>query len=551
VKDRQMQQQLNGHPFLRGPAIRGGTRYRFEDFILDADRRELTRGTKSIAMGPQVFDLLLHLVDNRSHVVSKDDLLDAVWNGRIVSESTLTSHINAARKAIGDSGEEQRLLRTISRKGYRFVGTVTEGEQAPIAGPESPSAIARSASADRALPIPERPSIAVLPFLSLGEDPEQDYFTDGVVDDIISALSRMRWLFVIARNSSFTYKGRAVDVKEVGRALGVRYVLEGSVRKAEHRLRITGRLIDATTGTQIWSERFESTLDDVFALQDQMTTCVVGALAPHLESAEIERARRKPTESLDAYDYYLRGTWKFRQASRGAVDEALQLFNEAIRRDPEFASAHAMAAWCHSWRKVNRWMTDPEAEIAEGTRLARRAVELGQNDAVALARSGHALAHLARDLDGGLALLDQALVLDPNLAAGWYLSGFLKIWRSEAEAAIEAISHGMRLSPLGADVYRMETGMALAHLLAGRSAEALSWAEKSSRHMADHPLPLCILVASYAGAGRHKEARLAMQQLLRIDPTLRVANIHEWLPFRSAGDLKTFTTALRDAGLPA
>jgi TolB-like protein len=549
VKDRQMQEQLNGHPSLRKPAIRGIARYQFEDFILDADRRELTRGSQTIAMGPQVFDLLLHLVDNRSHVVTKDDLLDAVWNGRIVSESTLTSHINAARKAVGDSGEEQRLVRTISRKGYRFVGAVTGGE--PASGPHLESLPAADiAAADRALPIPERPSIAVLPFLNLSEDPEQDYFTDGVVDDIISALSRMRWLFVIARNSSFTYKGRAVDVKQVGRELGVRYVLEGSVRKAERRLRITGRLIDAATGTQLWSERFESTLDDVFALQDQMTTCVVGALAPHLESAEIERARRKPTESLDAYDYYLRGTWKFRQASRGAVDEALQLFNEAIQRDPEFAAAYAMAAWCHSWRKVNRWMADPEHEIAEGTRLAQRAVELGQNDAVALARSGHALAHLTRDLDGGVALLDQALVLDPNLAAGWYLSGFLEVWRGEADAAIDAISHGMRLSPLGADVYRMEVGVAMANLLAGRAAEALSWAEKASRHMADHPLPLCILVASYARAGRSKEARLAMRQLVRIDPTLRLANIQEWLPFRSAEDLKTFADALCEAGLP-
>lgn len=538
--------KANGQRVLRTPPLRSSARYQFEDFILDADRRELTQASEPIAMGPQVFDLLLHLVENRTHVVTKDELLDAVWNGRIVSESTLTSHINAARKAIGDSGEEQRLVRTIARKGYRFVGEVTEAHKASDSRLEGASIVVPSAPVDRALPLPERPSIAVLPFLNLSEDPEQEYFTDGVVDDIISALSRMRWLFVIARNSSFTYKGRAVDVKQIGRELGVRYVLEGSVRRAAQRVRITGHLIDATTGAQLWSERFESTLEDVFDLQDQLTTCVVGALAPHLERAEIERARRKPTESLDAYDCYLRGTRKFREMSSSAVEEALQLFHGAIQRDPDFASAHAMAAWCHCWRKLNRWPTD----VAEGARLGRRAVELGPDDAVALARSGHALAHLTRELDDSIGLLDRALALDSNLAAGWYLSGFLKVWRGEPDGAIEAISHGMRLSPLGADVYQMEIGIALAHLMAGRSAEAMASAEKVSRHMADYALPASILAASYTRAGRRSEARQAMQQLRRIDPTLRLSELGEWLPFRRTEDLKNFADALREAGLP-
>ena len=318
--------------------------------MLDSDRRELARGAETIVIGPQVFDLLLHLVQNREHVVTKDNLIDVVWAGRIVSESTLTSHINAVRKAVGDTGDEQRLVRTIARKGYRFVGDVRETAATGSAGAAKPDGTG--------LPVPDRPSIAVLPFLNLSGDPDQDYFVDGVVDDIISALSRLRWLFVIARNSSFTYKGRAIDVKQVGRELGVRYVLEGSVRKAANRVRITGQIIDANAGATLWSERFESALDDVFELQDQMATSVVGALVPHLERAEIERARHKPTESLDAYDYYMRGMWKFRQVSRNATDEALPLFYEAIQRDPEFASAYAMAAWCHSWRKLSRWTTD-------------------------------------------------------------------------------------------------------------------------------------------------------------------------------------------------
>ena len=267
-------------------------RYRFEDFALDSDRRELARGTEAIVIGPQVFDLLLHLVQNRELVVSKDNLIDVVWGGRIVSESTLTSHINAVRKAIGDTGENQRLIRTISRKGYRFVGEVQE-----VDGSERKQPVRLTEALGPALTLPDRPSIAVLPFVNLSGEPGQDYFVDGVADDIISALSRMRWLFVIARNSSFTYKGRAVDVTQVGRELGVRYLLEGSVRKAANRVRITGQLIDAATGATLWSERFENVLDDIFELQDEMATSVVGELVPHLERAEIARASqadRKP-----------------------------------------------------------------------------------------------------------------------------------------------------------------------------------------------------------------------------------------------------------------
>jgi TolB-like protein len=257
----------------------------FEDCVLDTDRREFTRGSEPVAIGPQVFDLLLYLVENRAHVVSKDDVLDAVWAGRIVSESTLTSHINAVRKAIGDSGGEQRLLRTIARKGFRFVGEVREIRAQDGASP-SATGTAQPEMAPTPMPaLPDKPSIAVLAFQNLSGDPEQEYFADGVVEDIITALSHYRWLFVIARNSSFTYKGRAVDVKQVGRELGVRYVLEGSVRKAANRVRITGQLIDATTGAHLWAERFEGTLDDIFELQDRIAADVVGNIAPELERA--------------------------------------------------------------------------------------------------------------------------------------------------------------------------------------------------------------------------------------------------------------------------
>ena len=239
-------------------------------------------------------------------------------------------------------------------------------------------------------------------------------------------MSRIRWLFVIARNSSFTYKGRAVDVKQVGRELGVRYVLEGSVRKAANRVRITGQLVDAASGGHLWAQRYEGTLDDIFDLQDRISESVVGAIAPQLERAEIERAERKPTESLDAYDHFLRGMARFHAGTQDGLDNALSCFRKAIALDPEFASAYGMAAWCLFSRSLNGRMEDPEQEIAEGTRLARCAVDLGKSDAVALARGGHALAHFSRDLDTGIDFLDRALVLNPNLAAAWFLGGYLR-----------------------------------------------------------------------------------------------------------------------------
>jgi TolB-like protein len=519
--------------------------YHFEDFVLDPERRELVRGSDSIETGPQVFDVLLHLVQNREHVVTKDNLIDVVWGGRIISESTLTSHINAVRKALGDTGEEQRLIRTIPRKGYRFVSLVQEAHDAKAAMP-----VSQVRHNGMTLAVPDRPSIAVLPFVNLSGDPSQDYFVDGIVDDIISALSRKRWLFVIARNSSFTYKGRAVDVKQVGRELGVRYILEGSLRAAASRIRITGQLVDAATGATLWSERFDSSANDLFELQDQLTARVVGALAPNLERAEIERARYKPTESLDAYDYYLRGMWTFRKDCRDAIAGAQPLFYEAFQRDPEFASAYAMAAGCYSWRKLSRWLTDPKTEVAEGARLARRAVELGQNDAVALAAGAHALAHLVRDFDSSVAILDRALTLDPNLAFAWYLGGFIRIWRGQPADAIDHLARAIRLNPLSSDMHRMEVGTAMAHFLAGQFEDALSWAEKASRHLPDRVLPIIILAAIYARAGRGTEAATLVQRLHQIEQAPRISDLSEWLPFQRSQDLEIFASALRDSGLP-
>ncbi len=520
----------------------------FEDCILDLNRRELFRASQVVATAPQVFDLLVFLVENRDRVVSSDDLFKSIWAGRIVSESTLASHINAVRKAVGDSGSLQRVIRTVARKGFRFVADVKEVKASDNVG-EVSDAPAKIKNNPIILDLPTKPSIAVLPFVNLSGDHEQDYLADGVVEDIIAGLSQYRWLFVVARNSSFVYKSTGVDIKQVGRDLGVRYVLEGSWRKSNNRVRVTGQLIDATTGAHHWAGRFESVLDDIFELQDQITSSVIGAIAPELERAEIERARLKPTGNLDAYDYYLRGMAQIHRGTKDAMDQALPLFHNAIDFDPSFASAYAMAAWCHCWRKINSWMTDRPQEILEGIRLARRAIELDKGDAVALTRSGHALAHLTNDLQGGIAMLDKALVLNPNLAAAWYLGAFLRVWHGNPDAAIEYFKHAMRLSPLDPEMYRMQAGMGMAYLFKEEFEVSSSWAEKALRDLSTFLPAVAILTASYALSGRLEDAKRTKEYLQQLDPKLKLSNIVDCLPIHAPDNLAIMVDGLRKAGL--
>ncbi|MEZ5832538.1 MAG: winged helix-turn-helix domain-containing protein [Dongiaceae bacterium] len=521
--------------------------YLFEDYGLDTDRRELYRATSLISVEPKVFDLLVHVIRNRERVVSKDDLVATIWNGRIVSESALTTCINAARTAIGDSGEAQRLIRTLPRKGIRFVGIVREEEGNRVA--VAPTVHARETS-HPSLALPDKPSIAVLPFENLSGDPAQEYFADGMVEDIITALSRMRWLFVIARNSSFAYKGRAVDVRQVGRELGVRYVLEGSVRKAGNRVRIAGQLIDASTGANMWADRFEGQLEDIFDLQDQVTASVVGAIAPKLEQAEIERAKRKPTENLDAYDHFLRGMACVHRWTREANAEALRHFARAIQLDPDFAAAYGMAARCYAQRKGSGWTVDRPNETAEAGRLARRAATLGRDDAVALSTAGMALAFVVGDLDGGATLIARARVLDPNSASAWQFSGWVQVWLGKPEVAIEHVAHAMRLSPSDPHVFNMQAAAASAHFFAGRCAEASSWAEAAVGQQPNHLIGQCILAASSALCERPTEARNAMILLRQLEPTLSLSNLKDLFPLKRSEDLVRLAEGLRKAGLP-
>ncbi|MGO8868647.1 MAG: adenylate/guanylate cyclase domain-containing protein [Alphaproteobacteria bacterium] len=401
--------------------------------------------------------------------------------------------------------------------------------------------------------LPDKPSIAVLPFQNMSGDPEQEYFADGMVEDIITALSRFRQLFVIARNSSFTYKGRAVDVKQVGRELGVRYVLEGSVRKSGNRVRITGQLIDAMTSAHLWADRFDGTLEDVFDLQDQVSVSVVSAIAPKMEQVEIERAKHKPTESLDAYDYFLRGTASLHQGTKVGIIEALRLFYRATELDPNFASAYGLAAWCYVVRKTNGWMSDLVEDVAEATRLARRATELGRDDAVALCWGGYALAYVAGDVDAALAFIDQALTLNPNLAAAWNYSGWVRTFIGEHVSAIERFERSLRLSPRDPTAFHMRTGIAYAYFFTGQYDKAASLARDALRdqpHQATFLGGLRILAASKALAGQLEEAQEAIDRLLQLDPAVRVSNLKDRISPLRPEDFAKYVDGLRKAGLP-
>ncbi|WP_237358547.1 adenylate/guanylate cyclase domain-containing protein [Rhizobium etli] len=398
--------------------------------------------------------------------------------------------------------------------------------------------------------LPDRPSIAVLPFGNMSSDPAQDYFGDGIVEEVIIGLSRIRWLFVIARNSSFTYKGRAVDVKQVGRELGVRYVLEGSVRRAANRVRISAELVEATTGVHIWADRFEGELEDIFELQDRVTSSVVGAIGPKLEQAEIKRAKHKPTENLDAYDYFLRGLAALHCWSRETNNEALRLFYRAIELDPEFAAAYGMAARCYSQRKASGWMVDHVQEAAETERLARHAAALGKDDAVALCTAGIAFAYVLGAHDYGADLLQRALGLNPNLASAWLFSGWARIWLGEPEGAIDHLTRAMRLNPQDPQICNAQAAMAAAYFFAGQYADASSWAHAAIREQPVHFIATCVAAASHALAGQAPEATEAMTRLRQLDPDFRLSSLNDFFPIRRPEDAARWADGLRNAGLP-
>jgi adenylate cyclase len=390
------------------------------------------------------------------------------------------------------------------------------------------------------LPLPDKPSIAVLPFANMSGDAKQEYFVDGMVEEIITALSRIRWLFVIARNSTFSYKGRPVDAKEVGRELGVRYVLEGSVRKAGMQVRITGQLIDAMTGTHLWADRFDGSLEDVLELQDQVAVSVAGVIEPALRAAEIRRSSERPMRDLTAYDLYLRALAHYPSGSKAALSRALDLLEQAIDRDPHYGPALANAAFCRVLIDNNGWTENRGQNRSAAIDRAERALESAGDDPYALAYAANALAYFGENIDAMMALVDRALTLNPSFARGWLTSAQLKIWAGQPDLAIEHVERAMRLSPRDLPGFHSFL-VGLVHFLGRRFEDALPKLIVAAQHRPNAPQMYRLLASCYAHMGRLEEARAIIERLRTITPQI----VPSGLPWRNPEDRELFLSGLR------
>ncbi len=391
-----------------------------------------------------------------------------------------------------------------------------------------------------ALPLPDKPSIAVLPFQNISGDPEQEYFADGMVEEIITALSRIHWLFVIARNSTFTYKGQAVDVKQVGRELGVRYVLEGSVRKGGNRVRITAQLIDALTGTHLWAERFDGLIEDVFELQEKIALSVAGVIEPALQAAEMRRSAARPTPDLSAYDLYLRALAVFFPVTKERIVEALGLFEQAIAIDRQYGPALSWAAMCHRLLVVQGWAEEPETNRRKAADLARQALQAAENDPRVIANAAMVLANFGEDIGAMIGLVDRALALNPSFARGWYVSGFLRIMAGEHDLAIEHLETSLRLSPrerIGTPL----SAMGAAYFFKRRFEEAASKLLLAIQDDPGYPGSYRVLAACYAHMGHLDEARPIVAKLRTITPLV----VPSVVPWRNPEDRELLLSGLR------
>jgi TolB-like protein len=530
--------------------------FRFADFEIDVARHELRRAGAVVHIEPQVFDLIVHLVKNRDRIVSKDELIEAIWQGRIISEAALSSRISAARRALGDTGNDQSLIRTLHKRGFRFVGDVEEvATAAAVAAAEAaaPQPAAKDAPqlvpSAEPLPLPDKPSIAVLPFQNMSRDPDQEYFADGLTEDIITGLSRQRWFFVIARNSSFTFKGQAVDVRDVATQLGVRYVLEGSVRRSDNRVRVTGQLIDAANGNHLWAERYDRELADIFALQDEITTRVIGSVGPQILVAEAARVRRKPPQSIDAWDLVMQAVphmWRMSVQEHGRAQELLQ---QAIDLDPNYAHAHALLGWTY----VTMFNLDTRRPIGEFTNKAlaagARAVMLDDDEPWAHLVVG--LGH-ARQRRSQLAFrhLTKSVELNPSFALGHAGLGYALGVGGQPESGLQALEEALRLSPrdpflaIYAPTVRYMSLFALE-----RYEEAIAVCRSTVALHPHHAGAWRLMTVSLGMLGKIDEAKEALVRTLTMQPDLSSAHVANDTVYSDPADRDRFLEGLRRAGL--
>lgn len=530
-------------------------RYLFEDYALDTDRRELWRGGNLRPMEPQAFDLLEFLVRNRERVVTRDDLLSSIWSGRIVSDSALNTRINAVRAAVGDDGESQRLIKTLRRKGLRFIGQVrvsADPAAAPVrtgrsGAPSRPSA----GEGGPALSLPDLPSIAVMPFRTLGTDRMSSYFGDGIVEDIVTSLANLRELFVISRGSTLAVRNQATDPKAAGEALGVRYVVTGSVLRLGKRLRVWVALDDAGTGETLTSERHEVAIGDLFDMQDRIVEETVARIAPNIRRAELMRAMRKQPESLTAYDCTLRALDLIYRLQRADFDRAGALLERAREIDPVFSLPYAWGAWIHMYRPSLGWSSDKDGDTAQASRLAAQASQLDGQNGRALATLGHLKSFFHHRYDDALRDLDAALVASPNDPFCYALSSASLSYVGRCTESAAHAARALRLSPLDRYRFYYLATLGLAHYTAGEHDEAVKWCRISVNENGAFTPSLRYLAASLAAAGRLEEAREAGQALMLQQPGFRLRD-YEYanMPFAVGEQRERHMAHLRGAALP-
>jgi adenylate cyclase len=464
-------------------------------------RRDERGHTRTLAIGSRALDILRLLIERPGDLVSRNEIMAVVWPETVIEDSNLPVQIAALRRVLDDGRRVGSCIQTVPGRGYRFTGVVTR------------------TSVEAVLPLPDKPSIAILPFANMSGDPEQEYFADGMVEEIITALSRIRWLFVIARNSSFTYKGQAIDVKQVGRELGVRYVLEGSVRKASGRVRISAQLIDALNGTHLWADRFLGSLKDVFDLQDRVASTVAGVIEPTLQAAETARSRSRSATDLTAYDFYLRALAHSLSYEKHQFAQALELLGQAIERDPHYGPSLALAAHCHQRFAVMNWTEAPESIRTIGVNLARQALRIGPDDPDVLALAAFTLGYFDEDIDVAIGLIDRCLDLNPSCARGWHWSGLLRVFAGQPEKALEHFETYLRLSPRDR-LPPYLNGIGEAYFSSRRFGEAANKLRASLELAPGFPITYRVLAACYAHMGRLDEAREIVGRLRAITPAV-------------------------------
>jgi adenylate cyclase len=511
----------------------------FDRFALDLTRGNLRKGAQDIDLRPKAFDVLRHLAENAGRLVPKDELYQAVWPDIAVTDDSLVQCIGELRHKLGD--EAHTLIKTVPRRGYLLDVQISAGDDAAV----QPSPITTGSSS--ALSLPDKPSIAVLPFTNMSDDPDQEYFSDGMTEDIITALSRLRWFFVIARNSTFTYKGQRVDVRQVGRELGVRYVLEGSVRKSGERVRITSQLLDAITGNHIWSERYDRDLTDIFALQDEITASVTAAIEPKLLAAEGLRAQARSNDDLDAWDLVARALSHFWKLTAAESQTAIDLLRQAVQTHPDYAPAHSLLAFVILISfNVGRIPTRSEREFAN--ELAHRAVELDDSDPWAHIAMGYVAFVARKNTKESVRHFDTALDLNPNFATATSSVGLAFTFNGQSDEAILRFERALRMSPRDPFKGIFFAAISAAHYLAGRYLQAVEWARKAVEMRPGNLGALRILCASLAQAGEIEESKAAMRTLRQLQPGLSIAWIKQWVPYTS-GPMTHFLEGMRKAGL--